>query len=71
MSSASSASKASGHARKNSLAAPRLRLASADRERQIIDGAIAYFSDAGFSGHTRELSKRMGITQPLLYRYFA
>ena len=51
--------------------APRLRLAPADRERQIIDGAIAYFSEAGFSGPTRELSKRLGITQPLLDRYFA
>ncbi len=60
--------------RKNSPAPvdpPRLRLAPADRERQIIDGAIAYFSEAGFSGQTRELSKRLGITQPLLYRYFA
>jgi AcrR family transcriptional regulator len=52
-------------------AAPRLRLAPADRERQIIEGAIAYFSEVGFSGQTRELSKRLGITQPLLYRYFA
>lgn len=49
----------------------RQRLAPADRERQIIEGAIAYFSEAGFSGQTRELSKRLGITQPLLYRYFA
>ncbi|MCY7317725.1 MAG: TetR/AcrR family transcriptional regulator [Ramlibacter sp.] len=49
----------------------RLRLAPADRERQIIDGAIAYFSEVGFSGQTRELSSRLGITQPLLYRYFA
>jgi AcrR family transcriptional regulator len=50
---------------------PRLRLSSAERERQIIEGAIAYFSEAGFSGQTRELSSRLGITQPLLYRYFA
>ncbi len=50
---------------------PRLRLSSADRERQIIEGAIAYFSEAGFSGQTRELSARLGITQPLLYRYFS
>lgn len=49
----------------------KLRLAPGDRERQIIDGAIAYFSEVGFSGQTRELSKRLGITQPLLYRYFA
>ncbi len=52
-------------------APPKLRLASADRERQIIVGAIAYFSEVGFSGQTRELSSRLGITQPLLYRYFA
>ena len=49
---------------------PRRRLAPAERERQIVEGAIAYFSEAGFSGQTRELSRRLGITQPLLYRYF-
>ena len=48
----------------------RQRLSPADRERQIIEGAIDYFAEAGFSGQTRELSKRLGITQPLLYRYF-
>src|SRR3954470_4300749 len=48
----------------------RLRLAPADRERQILDGAIAYFSEVGFSGRTRELARRLGVTQPLLYRYF-
>jgi AcrR family transcriptional regulator len=48
----------------------RQRLAPADRERQILEGAIAYFAEAGFSGQTRELSSRLGITQPLLYRYF-
>ena len=47
------------------------RLSPLDRERQIIDGAIAYFAEVGFSGQTRELSKRLGITQPLLYRYFS
>lgn len=47
------------------------RLLPADRERQIIEGAIAYFAEVGFSGQTRELSKRLGITQPLLYRYFS
>ena len=50
--------------------AVKLRLAPGDRERQIIDGAIAYFSEVGFSGQTRELAKRLGVTQPLLYRYF-
>lgn len=52
-------------------AAPaKLRLAPGDRERQIVEGAIAYFSEVGFSGQTRELAKRLGVTQPLLYRYF-
>ncbi len=51
-------------------AAVKQRLLPADRESQIIDGAIDYFAEVGFSGQTRELSKRLGITQPLLYRYF-
>ena len=46
------------------------RLSPEARERKIIDGAIAYFSEVGFSGQTRELSRQLGITQPLLYRYF-
>ena len=53
------------------VAGVRTRLSPDERERQIIDGAIVYFSEVGFSGQTRELSKRLGITQPLLYRYFA
>jgi AcrR family transcriptional regulator len=40
------------------------------RERQIVDGAIGFFAEVGFEGQTRELAKRLGITQPLLYRYF-
>ncbi|MFI4986110.1 MAG: TetR/AcrR family transcriptional regulator [Alphaproteobacteria bacterium] len=47
------------------------RLPAADRERQIIDEAIRFFAEVGFGGRTRELAKRVGITQPLLYRYFA
>ena len=49
----------------------KVRLSPTEREKQIVDGAIAYFSEVGFSGQTRELSKRLGITQPLLYRYFS
>ncbi len=48
---------------------PRLR--AEEREHQILHGAIRYFSEMGFAGQTRELSRRLGITQPLLYRYFA
>jgi AcrR family transcriptional regulator len=43
----------------------------AQREKQILEGAISFFSEVGFSGQTRELSRRIGITQPLLYRYFS
>jgi len=46
-------------------------MAPAEREKQILEGAISFFSEVGFSGQTRELSRRIGITQPLLYRYFS
>jgi len=54
------------------LAKPRRgrRLAAADREQEILAGAIRYFAEVGFGGQTRELAERLGITQPLLYRYF-
>jgi AcrR family transcriptional regulator len=47
------------------------RLSPSEREALIVEGAISYFAEVGFSGQTRELSKRLGITQPLLYRYFS
>jgi AcrR family transcriptional regulator len=31
---------------------------------------FAYFAEVGLGGGTRELAKRVGVTQPLLYRYF-
>ncbi len=49
---------------------PRLRLAPGERRQQIVDAAIAYFAEVGFDGGTRELAKRLGVTQPLIYRYF-
>jgi AcrR family transcriptional regulator len=48
----------------------RLRLAPGERRQQIVSAAIAYFSEVGFDGGTRELAKRLGVTQPLIYRYF-
>ena len=36
----------------------------------IVRGAISFFAEHGFEGQTRELANRLGITQPLLYRYF-
>jgi AcrR family transcriptional regulator len=46
------------------------RLPPADRRRQIIEAAIGYFSEVGFDGATRALAERLGVTQPLIYRYF-
>ncbi|WP_418316537.1 TetR/AcrR family transcriptional regulator [Piscinibacter sakaiensis] len=52
------------------VARKRTRLRADERHQQILHGAIHYFAEAGFAGHTRELSRRLGITQPLLYSYF-
>jgi len=40
------------------------------REDVIIEEAIRFFADVGFNGQTRELAKRLGITQPALYKHF-
>lgn len=48
----------------------RKRLPPEDREQAIVDGAVAFFAEVGFDGGTRELAARLGVTQPLLYRYF-
>ena len=48
----------------------RLRLLPDEREKQIALAAIHFFAEVGFDGQTRELAKRLGVTQPLLYRYF-
>lgn len=41
-----------------------------DREEAIVQGAIKFFAEVGFDGQTRELANRLGITQPLIFRYF-
>jgi AcrR family transcriptional regulator len=41
------------------------------RREQIVAGAVCYFAEVGFGGTTRDLAQRIGITQALLYRYFA
>lgn len=53
-------------------AAPRTarRLLPEEREQQIVAKAIEHFTRHGFAGSTRELAKKIGVTQPLLYRYF-
>jgi AcrR family transcriptional regulator len=46
------------------------RLSPAERRTEFIRKATEFFADEGFNGGTRELARRLGVTQPLLYRYF-
>ena len=46
------------------------RLKREAREQQIVAEAIRYFAEVGFGGDTRALARRLGVTQPLLFRYF-
>ncbi|MEL6523073.1 MAG: TetR/AcrR family transcriptional regulator [Pseudomonadota bacterium] len=48
----------------------RRRKAPEDRVRDIVDAAADHFAEVGFAGGTRDIAKRLGVTQPLLYRYF-
>lgn len=59
-----------GDATAPSEAAPRRRLPSAERRREFITKAIDFFAEEGFESSTRGLARRLGVTQPLLYRYF-
>jgi len=47
-----------------------IRLSPQARKEQILKAAIDYFAEVGFSGQTRELSRRIGVSQALVYRYF-
>ncbi|AXS41774.1 TetR/AcrR family transcriptional regulator [Breoghania sp. L-A4] len=46
------------------------RLTPEERRQDFVDKAVAFFAEVGFDGGTRELARRLGVTQPLLYRYF-
>lgn len=50
--------------------AKRRRLPPDERRQQIVDGAVAFFAEVGLEGKTRDLAKRLGITQSLLFNYF-
>lgn len=49
---------------------PRRRLPPEERAQDFVTSAASYFAEVGFEGSTRELARRLGVTQPLLYRYF-
>lgn len=51
-------------------AEPRRRLSSDERRADFIQKSIKLFAEEGFESSTRELARRLGVTQPLLYRYF-
>src|SRR3974377_1482574 len=46
------------------------RLSPDDRRKEFVAKATEFFSEEGFGGGTRALARRVGVTQPLLYRYF-
>lgn len=48
----------------------RRRLSSDERRDEFIQKSIKLFAEEGFESSTRELARRLGVTQPLLYRYF-
>ena len=48
----------------------RKRMSSTQRREDFITKAIAFFAEEGFESSTRGLARKLGVTQPLLYRYF-
>lgn len=48
----------------------RRRLPPEARREEFIARAIEFFAEQGFESSTRDLARRLGVTQPLLYRYF-
>jgi AcrR family transcriptional regulator len=46
------------------------RLSPDDRRKEFVANATEFFAEEGFGGGTRDLARRLGVTQPLLYRYF-
>src|SRR6201987_3850374 len=46
------------------------RLSPDDRRKEFVAKATEFFAEEGFGGGTCDLARRLGVTQPLLYRYF-
>jgi AcrR family transcriptional regulator len=68
----SSGAKSSGAKSSNAkpARAKQKRLSPDDRRKEFVAKATEFFSEEGFGGGTRDLARRLGVTQPLLYRYF-
>lgn len=52
-------------------AGTRRRLPPKERREQIVNEAVRFFAEVGLEGNTRQLAKRLGVTQSLLFKYFA
>jgi AcrR family transcriptional regulator len=48
----------------------RQRLPYDERREQFVEKAVQFFAREGFESSTRDLARSLGVTQPLLYRYF-
>ena len=48
----------------------RRRLPPEERRAQIVDAAVRFFADHGLDGNTRDLARRLGVTQSLIFKYF-
>ena len=48
----------------------RRRMAPDEREEMILKGAVHFFATHGLDARTRDLSKALNVSQPLIYRYF-
>ena len=50
---------------------PRRRVSRAERERQILDAAVAVFGERGFQAASMDMvAERVGVTKPVLYAHF-
>lgn len=50
---------------------PRRRVGRAERERQILDAAVAVFTERGYAGASMDaVAERVGVTKPVLYTHF-
>ncbi|HSF64739.1 MAG TPA: TetR/AcrR family transcriptional regulator [Paracoccaceae bacterium] len=48
-----------------------IRMAPDERKKELVEKAAEFFSEEGFDAGTRQLARQLGVTQPLIYRYFA
>ena len=60
-----------GFGRKKAKHPRRKRIGGEARRALIVKAAAQLFAERGFSGSTREIAARLGVTQALLYRYFS